>query len=305
MLQGRIGFGRGIAHHGELLQGNFQTEQASRCAALVTLPWPQRGSSARFTPGKMRGVQVLGRRDAHKAQRAATLALQHLGCPFPGGLLELMTDLPRGRGLGSSTSDVVAAIRAVADAAETTLSAAVLGRLAVSAEAASDGTMFEGPPVLFAHREGAVLDVFSQPLPPLGIVGVDLCRSGQGIDTLRCRTPRYNEHECARFEELRHELRVAIDRSDVAQLGAVATASARINQHYLPAAGFSEVEECAVESGAAGVQVAHSGTVVGLLFDARHPEFSSRCIAAARLLQRVFPRQPSYQFMTASNAASA
>src|SRR6185437_57484 len=116
-----------------------------------------------------------------------------LGFPFPGGMRELMSDRPRGRGLGAWTSDVVATIRAVADAAETTLSAAALGRLAVSAAAASDGTMFAGPPVLFAHREGSVLDVFSQPLPPLGIVGVDLCQSGQGIDTLACGPPRYTE----------------------------------------------------------------------------------------------------------------
>lgn len=125
--------------------------------------------------------------------------------------------------------------------------------------------------------------------------------AGRGIDTLRCQVPRYTVRECARFDELRDELRVAIDRSDVTRLGAVATTSARLNQRYLPVPSFARIEECAAESGAAGVQVAHSGTVVGLLFDARHPEFSSRYTAAARLLHRVFPRQPCYQFMTASD----
>jgi uncharacterized protein involved in propanediol utilization len=49
----------------------------------------------------------------------------------------------------------------------------------------------------------------------------------------------------------------------------VATTCSRINETYLPKPRFAEIEEVVRRSGAVGLQVAHSGTVVGLLFDPR------------------------------------
>jgi uncharacterized protein involved in propanediol utilization len=112
-------------------------------------------------------------------------------------------------------------------------------------------------------------------LPPIAVVG---CVSGppDGVDTLLLPPPCYSRAELATFDELRGALRRAVRTRDAGLLGAVATASARINRRRLPTPGFESLVAIAAELGAAGVQVAHSGTVAGIVFDARLPDLGSR-----------------------------
>jgi uncharacterized protein involved in propanediol utilization len=49
----------------------------------------------------------------------------------------------------------------------------------------------------------------------------------------------------------------------------VATESATLNQRFVSLRGFREIVALADEFGALGVQIAHSGTVAGILFDGR------------------------------------
>jgi uncharacterized protein involved in propanediol utilization len=70
-------------------------------------------------------------------------------------------------------------------------------------------------------------------------------------------------------------------------VGRVASASAGINQRYLPKPHFSELMRLSEDVGAAGLQVAHSGTVAGLLFDPRRPELEARVGRAEHGLDRL------------------
>src|ERR1039458_6783440 len=79
---------------------------------------------------------------------------------------------------------------------------------------------------------------------------------------------------------MRAALRRAITMEDVALLGRVATASARINQRFLPKPSLEFLVEVCQRHGGCGVQVAHSGTVVGLIFDSSPPRTGSGDIAA-------------------------
>lgn len=69
-------------------------------------------------------------------------------------------------------------------------------------------------------------------------------------------------------------------------LGRVATASARINERFLPKPRLTEIEAIGDRFGAIGVQVAHSGTVVGLMFDGRDPGASANIDRAASAMKR-------------------
>ncbi|WP_162240362.1 hypothetical protein [Nocardia arizonensis] len=63
----------------------------------------------------------------------------------------------------------------------------------------------------------------------------------------------------------------------------MATASARLNQRFLEKPELETLVEIAAEHGAAGVQVAHSGSVAGVLFDpTRRPGWADveRCVEA-------------------------
>jgi uncharacterized protein involved in propanediol utilization len=257
-----------IAHHGEILQGLFQSGSGQYRRALVTLPWPTRVAVATFQliPAAVNQAQQ-DTRPKEKALRAVRLALAHLGQSQTGGILELSSTIPIGRGLGSSTSDVVAAIRAVVNAYQASLTDAQIARLAVAAEVASDSTMFDNAAVLFAHRDGDVLETFSRRLPPLEVLGFDTCEQEVGIDTILTAPPVYSTEERTQFRELKDCLRQGIENMDPGAVGAVASASAEINQKYLPKPKFSELQEIALAAGAVGLQVAHSGTVAGLLFD--------------------------------------
>lgn len=267
-----MGVGDAPAHHGELLQGVFQDEAGRLRRALVTLPLPGRGSRAVFHPSQHHWG-VVGTPELIKVRRAAILTLGEFAthpAPAKGGQIEITCDIPRGVGMGSSTSDVTATIRAVADYHGVALSREAVGRLAVRAECASDSIMIDDRVVLFAHREGVVLESLGLRLPPMIVVGCNT-QPGASVDTLRFQPARYQDQEIAAFRMLRAALRRAVAVGDVALLGRVATTSARINQRFLPKPHLSSLLDLCRRLGGCGVQVAHSGTVAGLIFDARRP----------------------------------
>ncbi|WP_395367094.1 hypothetical protein ACHGLA_36670 [Streptomyces sp. YH02] len=209
-----------------------------------------------------------------------------------------MNDAPTCRGFGSSTSDVLAAVRAVGDAFDAPLPPSVVARLAVQAEAASDSLMYENTAVLFAHRDGEVIEDFGYALPPLHVLGFGAgLGDGKGVDTLALRPARYTSWEIGKFAELRTLLREAIANEDAGLLGVVATASMNINQRHLPIFDLDRIHSIAREVGAAGVQTAHSGDIASLLFDASDPEAESRIEVAQTLLRNIEIHE-QWKFMT-------
>jgi uncharacterized protein involved in propanediol utilization len=269
----QFGVGFAPAHHGELLQGMFEDASGRLRRALVTMPQPGRGTRATFHPSYGHYSITVENPELTKARRAGVLALHkfstHPGT-VPGGRIEIISTVPPKIGMGSSTSDVTAAIRAIADYHGVLLPEEEIGRLAVQAEGASDSTMIDDRIVLFAHRDGLVLETFGHRLPPMVVVGCDT-EPGAGIDTLRLKPAEYDYREIGEFQVLRAALRRAIATDDVALLGRVATASARINQRFLPKPHFEQLLELCLRRGGCGIQVAHSGTVAGLIFDPRRP----------------------------------
>ncbi|MGW4567694.1 GHMP family kinase ATP-binding protein [Streptomyces sp. NPDC004561] len=284
---GRAGRASAPTHHGEILQGVFRHRGGLR-RGLVTLPCRMHAVRAEFTPDGG-GAVTVSPPWKKKARRAAELALTALGIPA-GGHLVLSDDVPVGRGFGSSTADVVAAIGAVRDAFTRPLPREEVARLAVRAEQASDAVMFTGATVLFAHREGEVIEDFGAPLPPLRILGFGSgvgAGTGAGVDTLALPPARYRPREIGRFAELRGALRQAVRDKDVVLLGEVATASTRINQEHLPIPRFERILAVAAEVGATGVQTAHSGDIAGLIFDPADPDTDTRTAHGAKLLRDI------------------
>jgi uncharacterized protein involved in propanediol utilization len=263
------GYGFASGHHGELIQGAF-SDGGAIVRGLVTLPYPLGRSGACFVVSTEPKVTV-DPAEKLKAARAAELTLAYLG-RSGGGKLTITTDIPQRLGLGSSTADVVAAIRAVASAFDTHLSPNAIGQIAVTAERASDSIMFDRP-VLFAHREGRILEHFDSSLPPLKILSV-VC--GSEVDTLQQPAARYSVAELHRFDELRDRLRVALRCHDAGELAAVTTESVRINQQHLPFPAYECLEEIGDETGALGIQASHSGAIVGVIYDALDPAVEQR-----------------------------
>lgn len=272
----RVGHGSAIAHHGEILQGIFEDEEGKLRRALVTLPCRQYTSNSVFYINPFSDNVIVSPTWRTKACMAAKLTLAYSGLTDYGGHLVVHSNVPVGWGLGSSTTDVTSAIRAVADAADIVLTPATIAEIAVQAEIASDSIMFDQNVILFAHRDAKVLEDFGAPLPSFEIVSINTGTSPNGIDTLGLKLPDYDCSEIGTFRVLRALIRSAVSRQDRYLLSCVATASARINQRYLSKPLFDNLEKICEESGALGLQVAHSGTMVGLLFDPYDPDVSER-----------------------------
>jgi uncharacterized protein involved in propanediol utilization len=276
------------AHHGELLQGVFRDDRGRTRHGLVTVPMHQRGTRATFTPDFSEADVTVAPADRAKARRAALLTLSHcaatVGTPRLGGHLALTSDTPVGLGLGSSTSDVVATVRAVAASIDVALGPDAVARLAARAEWASDPTMFDDRPLLFDQRHGHVLEHLGPRFPPLVVAG---CVTGAGrpVDTVATAVDgEHTEEDLRAYERLRGLLRDAVARQDSRLLGRVATASARRHQRLRATPELDLLLELATDLAADGVQIAHSGNVAGLVFDPRRPDVTRRLERATAAL---------------------
>jgi len=276
--------GSASAHHGEILQGVFRDAKGNLKRALVTLKCPAWKSYATFYPSPS-PAEITCTPGRWKARRAAILSMQEFSTdrsPVAGGFMEISSEVPRGIGMGSSTADVTAAIRAIADFHGVTPTAEEVGRIAVAAESASDPIMIDDRVVLFSHREGTVLETFGRQLPGMIVVGCDADPGAGIVDTLTLPPAVYSAAEIDTFRSLRSELRAAVAAGDVARLAKVATSSALISQRFLPKSAFDFLLDLSERAGGQGIQVAHSGTVAGIIFDSRRDDVMGavdRCVA--------------------------
>jgi uncharacterized protein involved in propanediol utilization len=247
---------------GELLQGALP----DGTDFLVTMPIA-RWSTARFLlEPSVSGVHV---RPAHKtkSQRLVEAMLSRYGVRG-GGCLLLDSDLPEGKGLASSSADLVATARAVGEAIGIVLDPAEIEKLLRGIEP-SDGVMHDGV-VAFHHREVRVRSHLGH-LPPVTVVGVD---EGGEVETIGFnKQPKvFTAGQRRTYAVLLRTLAQAILTGDLAAAGEVATQSALMNQRLCPKRTLvGMIEICRAVDGL-GVIAAHSGTALGVLLADDHPE---------------------------------
>ena len=204
--------------------------------------------------------------DCPKSEAALRATLNCLGHGQLSGKLTISSPIPRSKGMGSSSADVTATIAATALALGEELTPENMARIALSVEP-SDGVMFPGI-ALFDHREGRIIQVLGPP-PPMEIVALDF---GGTVDTLEFnavdRRSQWKSIQ-AEVDEALGLVKTGIEEQDPGLIGRGSSISSRASQavHFKPQ--LSEVLDFAESVGAAGVNVGHSGTVIGILLDAR------------------------------------
>lgn len=195
--------------------------------------------------------------------------------------LDLSCPAPAGKGMGSSSADIVAAARAAALSLGRALTPRQLARLALSIEP-SDGVMFPGV-TLFDHRRGKTARVLGA-APPAKVLIFDY---GGKVDTLG-----FNHHPSlqilnrAKEKEVTPALKKVLHglrRNSLELIGEGATQSALAHQGILPKADLAEIAAAVSKMGARGVVCAHSGTVIGVLY----PRESPRSKECERFLSRL------------------
>jgi uncharacterized protein involved in propanediol utilization len=257
---------------GELLQGVLPQPDSD---FLVTLPIA-RWARATFTGTP--GSTALEVWPAHKRKAHQLLEMIMKSSRTPmGGLLTIDSGLPEGKGLASSSADLVATARAVANALGEPMPPRRIETCLARIEP-TDGVLY--PAIVAFHHRRVELHSNLGALPSMTVVGAD---EGGTIDTVEFnRIPKpfstADRHEYARLLE---RMTTAVARRDLTEVGAVATRSAQMNQVLRPKRTLDAMIQVCREVGGLGVVVGHSGTSLGVLLDTSQPAYPQRLVTAA------------------------
>ena len=207
--------------------------------------------------------RVRGPSGSPKASCAVGLALTFLGRGDLDARLRLESLIPRKKGMASSTADIAAAIGATAAALNTEILVRRQAELALAVEP-SDGIMFPGI-ALFDHRGGQVARSLGDP-PDMRVLALEF-KGVVDTESFNAVDRRAELHrQAARFREALDLIIKGLESGDVELIGGGATQSALAHQAILLKPQLPAVLALKQAAGAVGVNVAHSGTVMGLLF---------------------------------------
>jgi uncharacterized protein involved in propanediol utilization len=265
-----VAIGSAFGTFGELLQGALPDDGPD---FMVTLPIA-RWATATFEYDSARdGVRTFPASKT-KARSVAEAVLAR--CSGGGGTLTLSGSIPEGKGLASSSADLVATARAVASALGVGMPPRFIEDVLRRIEP-TDGVMYPGV-VAFEHRNVALLARLGD-LPPMTIVGID---EGGAVDTVAFNTipKNFTAEERYEYARLLDEIRTAVKTGDAAAIGRVATHSAHLNQRLCRKRTLDAMTTLSAEVGGVGVVTAHSGSAIGLMIPNDIPGFRSRLAEA-------------------------
>lgn len=233
---------------GELFQGTLQGEPC-----LVSCPIDIYSSA--FQQSGQTNPCPVGR----KVRQALSLIPNNPGDPES---IRVTTPLPVGRGFGTSTADIGAALYADFAYYGVDLSAEKAAQIAVSVEP-TDSTLFTGL-ALFDHRFGK----FYQDLGAAPAAKILIADPGGFVDSEQFNMPdrsaalsRLAGAHAAAFALLQD----GIKRADIESIGRAASLSAELHQTILFNPFLEKALQIGSQIGAAGVCRAHSGTILGFL----------------------------------------
>jgi len=178
--------------------------------------------------------------------------------PLSGRSIRLQSNIPPGKGLSGSSTDVLSVLCLLNDYFQTNCCPDDLYRIAADVEP-TDPCLSDGI-VVFRQRTGVTLAEIR--LPPLSLIYFDGAPGWQ-TDTMGVER-RYPPDAPQRYNELLYLfMRAAVERDYPALLDCV-TRSAEYNQSILPLPRFDDYYRMAMDQ-QAGLMIAHSGTIVGWL----------------------------------------
>ncbi len=265
--EGQCGHGAAFGCFGELLQGVLPREDR---AFLVTFPidgW----SRARFRRAEATDGFTVRPAGKTKSLTLAKLVAASVGYRG-GGQLELTSDLPEGKGLASSSADLVATARATAAGLGLALGAADVAAFLREIEP-SDGVMYDGI-VAFYHREVTLRAALGY-LPPMAVIGHD---RGGLVDTVAFnQVPmRFSAAEKDEYGKLLDRISGAVRDQDIAEVAATATRSAELWLARHPDGRLESMRRACAEVDGLGLVLTHSGTMIGILLADDEPELAGK-----------------------------
>lgn len=233
---------------GELVQGYWQEQPF-----LITCPidWYSTVCVEDTMPQRI----VCG----EKAKQALKKTLAYLGeSSFPF-TLTLSSQIPKEKGMASSSADIGAVVIAVAAAFQITLAPQEVAHIAASIEA-TDGVFCPGL-VMINYRTGQCLHTY-QSVPPMQVVIFD---TGDTMNTAAYHR-QFDDKERLYGSYAWQACAYLKKNYTAADIGKAATCSAMLHQQVNYHADVPILLRIGQKYGSCGIVIGHSGTVMGLLF---------------------------------------
>lgn len=244
---------------GELLQTPILCKESLEIA-IISLPI-QRFSWCYYTLGAD-GNDTVDFENRLKCKRAVASYLRRNDLALPSGSWTFSSELERGRGMASSTADMVATIRCLDS---------IFSRQSGSEEIAELLRPIERSDSVFLSSYALYLSGLQRPVRILNSntsFHAFYIDEGESVDT-ESTTPALISHYRDSFETYQQTLAEMLDAFDTGNLGAIAkcaTRSAVLGQTVVPKRTLPALLDNQEALGADGIVVAHTGSLIGYLF---------------------------------------
>ena len=256
---------------GELAQGYIYDEKINAYHHfLFTLPIKEVYSEASLSYSK----EVVGfPLDKCKSQQAFTILQKKFNIKIsPDISIKINSNIPVEKGYASSTADIVSVCKLFF-----VVSGLNLNQQQINAEIIevlkviewSDYLLYEGISCYY-QREHQLISTYPTNLG-LKILGIE---EDYKVNTEEFHnTYGENRDKAAKYSLILNKMHRALKNNDYFQIGKLATESSLLNNDVLPKINMQRIMSHLDESSALGICVAHSGSLIGLLFSKLQPNF--------------------------------
>ncbi len=181
--------------------------------------------------------------------------------------IEIQSEIPKGKGMASSTADLGATLLAATKYLEKEISPEEMAELCLEIEP-TDSILFPQL-TLFDHIKGQYKKNYQKQLNCKVLV----LEGRQVIDTLefhKIDRKSILEENASQMNQAIQRIEIGIEKEDLREIGQGAILSALANEKILKKPGLEKIIPRALNLGAYGINIAHSGSVVGVLFHEKY-----------------------------------
>lgn len=251
-----VGYGKSHSSFGEILQGRLPGE----LDFLVTLPidmW----SICNLTSIRRNGPLVINC-EYFKSAKVAEMLLTKLNITSGYEItISFSRNIPVGKGLSSSTADMLSTIRALQEIFGFLLREKTISEMFNSIEP-HDGLMYKSC-VVYNHRKGELIKELLY-IPEYWILAIDF---GGEVSTLEYNSKlKFTEDLMSKYGDLLRELEVAFLEKDDAKIASCATKSTVLHLESQQNSTKLNVFNTCKKFAPLGVVNTHSGTCLGLVY---------------------------------------
>lgn len=271
-----FGCGKSFGTFGELLQGVLPNNRNF----LVTFPVARYSHATLSCDDETELMVHPGHKK--KALKLAKKILFHFNLPEVGKL-SIDSQLAEGKGMASSSADLVATANAIKNAYNLTFSNNLLESFMAEIEP-SDGVMYDG--AISYYQSEVMLRSFLGSLPPMKILAVD---EGGEVDTISFNAKRklFSMREKNEYEILLKRMEIAVRKKSTRDIGEISTRSAIMNQRLKNNVLLNPMLKIKNSVDGLGVAIAHSGTMIGILFDEKNVMLDQQLKTGLQLLENL------------------